>query len=180
MAIPFKNPTPHHNFTASKEKAAITRHFTKREVPKPQDGRLLLASWNVANLGAQGRTQTALDVIAHILKRFELIAVQEINEEFRTFAGIVKKMGSRFDYVMTDTAGNNERLAYIYDKNKVKPQNLFGELALRPREYPKHTVKVRYRENGEDKIDTFKSHRFVPFDRDPYIGSFRASQLDIT
>ena len=180
MAIPFKNPEPHHRFTIATEKRAITRHFTKRKVPKPQADRLLLATWNIANLGVQGRTDGALALIAHILKRFELIAVQEVNEEFRTFAKVVRLMGSKYDFIMTDTAGNDERLAFVYDTTKVAPLELFGELALRPREYPKRTVKVRYRQNRQDKVDTFRDFRFVPFDRNPFIGSFRAGEIGFT
>ena len=162
------------------EKRALTRHFAKRGVPRATRGRLLLASWNVANLGAQKRTDSALQLIAHIMKRFELIAVQEVSEHFRTFEKVVELMGPRFDYVMTDTAGNRERLAYVYDTKKVRPLNLFGELALRQREFPKRTVKVRYRKNRQDKIDTFKNHRFIPFDRNPFIGSFSAGSIDFT
>lgn len=178
MAIPFKSPQPRHRFTISNEKTAITRHFTHRKVPNFEEGKLLVASWNIANLGAQGRTNGALALITHILKRFELIAVQEVNEEFRTFAKIVRGMGSNYDYIMTDTAGNNERLAYIFDSTKVVPGKLFGELALRQREFPKRTVKVRYTKNGEDKVDVFPNHRFVPFDRNPYIGTFSAGTVD--
>jgi len=96
-----------------RKKSAITRHFTARQVPVSTPGRLLLASWNVANLGVQGRSDGALDVIAHIMKRFDLLAVQEINEEFRVFEKVVRKMGSKFEFILTDTAGNDERLAYV-------------------------------------------------------------------
>jgi len=180
MPLSFKSPLPKHTFTVSKEKAAITRHFTKRKVPKPTDGRLLLASWNIANLGVQGRTQPARDLITHILKRFDLIAVQEVKAQYRDFEGIVRAMGSKFDYVMTDTAGNTERLAYVYNTRKVQPRNLFGELALRDSEFPKRTVRVRYLEGGEDKVDVFPNHRFRPFDRNPFIGSFQAGSQSLT
>jgi endonuclease/exonuclease/phosphatase family metal-dependent hydrolase len=179
MAIPFKSPTPKHRFTVTTEKAAISRLFTTRGVPVSQTQRLLLASWNIANLGVQKRKKKALELISHILKRFDLIAVQEVNDSFETFKGVVQDMGNNFDYIMTDTAGNNERLAFVYRKRKVVPTNLFGELALRPREYPKHTVKVKWRDsNGNDKIDVFRNHRFVPFDRNPFIGSFRCRSFE--
>jgi len=180
MAIPFKSPTPKYRFTVADEQAAIDNLFTTRNVPVSRNGRLLLASWNIANLGVQKRTNRALELISHILRRFDLIAVQEVNDSFSTFRKIVKDMGANFDYIMSDTAGNNERLAFVYRTDKVEPINLFGELALRPREYPKHTVKVKWRDrNGNDKIDTFKNYSFVPFDRNPYIGSFRCGRIDV-
>jgi len=88
-------------------------------------------------------------------------------------------MGGKFEYIMSDTAGNAERLAFVYRNDKVIPTNLFGELALRPREYPKRTVKVRWTDaNGIDRIDKFANHKFVPFDRNPFIGSFSSGNFD--
>ncbi len=179
MALAFKSPTPKHIYNSTGEKTALSKHFTRRQVPKSRPSYLLMVSWNVANLGAQGRTPNSLKLIAHIMKRFDLIAVQEVNDQFRIFARIIKMMGIGFDYVMTDTAGNNERLAFVYRKNKVTPTNLFGELALRPREYPKRTVKVRWTDkNGKVRIDIFPSLKFTPFDRNPFIGSFRSGNID--
>ncbi len=179
MAIPFKSPTPKHSYRLASEKAAITRHFNHRQVPSSRDGRLLLASWNIANLGAQSRTPNAINLIAHIMRRFDLIAVQEVNNKHKAFQRMVSAMGSGFDYIMTDPAGNNERLAFVFRKNKVSPSNLFGELALRPREYPKRTVKVRWTgANKVPRIDTFSQLRYVPFDRNPFIGSFSTRKLN--
>ena len=45
------------------------------------------------------------------MKRCYLIAVQEINDDYRKFVDIVKQMGRDFDFIMSDSAGNDERLA---------------------------------------------------------------------
>lgn len=180
MSIPFKRPSPPLAIDVSKEKGAITRHFKKRSVPDSETGKLLLASWNIANLGAQGRPDQALELIAHILKRFDLIAVQEINENFNTFLKVMKFLGPQFDYVMNDTAGNTERLGFIYRKSNVKTRNLFGEIALRKSEYPKRNVIVRYRDDGVDKTKQYKNVRFQPFDRNPFIGSFASDNFDLS
>jgi len=178
MAIPFAEPTPPLRIRSSTEKTALDKHFNLRGVPKSRDGRLLLASWNIANLGAQDRTKGARQVIAHIMKRFDIIAVQEINDDYRQFTEIVDLMGSEFDFIMSDTAGNSERLAYVFNTNKVTPGKLFGEIALRPREYPKKDVKVHYRKYRKNKIQTFKDVWFTPFDRNPFIGSFSSGKID--
>lgn len=180
MAIPFKSPTPKHRFTIATEKRALTSHFTARGVPKSTNGRLLLASWNIANIGAHNRTDGALQLIAHILKRFDLVAVQEVNDDYRNFVKVMDYLGNGFGYILTDPAGNSERLAYVYRTAKVTPTNLCGELALRPRNYPKRTVKVRYTQGGQKRIDSFPSLRFVPFDRNPFIASFEAGTIDFT
>jgi hypothetical protein len=134
MAVPFPRPEQPLAIRASTEIRALNKHFTLRKVPRPSSDRLLLASWNIANLGAQKRTAGARKVIAHILKRFDLVAVQEINDDYRQFTEIVEQMGPAYDFVMSDTAGNDERLTFVYNTNKVVPGNLFGEIALRPRE----------------------------------------------
>lgn len=180
MAIGFKSPLPKYRFKVTTEKAALRKHFKNRGVPLSETNRLLLASWNVANLGAQGRSHGALALVADIMRRFDLIAVQEVNEKFRTFEKVVEKMGGHFDYVMTDTAGNSERLAFVYDTRKVAPLNLFGELALRDREFPTRNVTVRYRKGGKDLIEVHKKVRFRPFDRNPFIGSFAVGDIDFT
>ncbi len=179
MAVPFPPPDPLLPIRASSEVKALNKHFQDRKVSKSADNRLLLASWNIANLGVQKRTLGARKVIAHILKRFDLVAVQEINDDYRQFIDIVELMGPSYDFVMSDTAGNDERLTFVYDVNKVQPGNLFGEIALRTREYPKRNVKVHYRSGGQDKVQTFNNFRFTPFDRNPFIGSFTCGDVDL-
>jgi len=178
MAIPFAKPNPPLKIRSSKEIRALDSHFLKREIPVTKSNNLLLASWNIANLGAQDRSKGAREVIAHIMKRYDLIAVQEINDDYRQFVKIVEIMGDKYDFIMSDTAGNDERLAYVYNTEKVSPGKLFGEVALRPREYPKRNVKVHYRENRKDKTQIFKNVRFTPFDRNPFIGSFSCGEID--
>ena len=179
MSIPFKEPNPPYNINLSREKSNLTRFFTTREVPKSEPNKLLVASWNIANLGAQGRTDKALKLIAHILKRFDLIAVQEVNENFKILESLVSMLRG-YDFVMTDTAGNTERLAFVYKKSKVKPKQLFGEVALRKSEYPKKNVVVKYKDGGVFIEKKYEDIRFIPFDRNPFIGSFKSGNLDLT
>ncbi len=182
MPFPFKSPQPPHQFNLTTEKTRVTKHFTHRDVPKSTSGKLLLATWNIANFGypPQGRTDDAVELVAHILKRFDLTAVQEMNDNIGHLTDLMGHLGGGYDYVMTDTAGNSERLVFIYRKARVNPTNLFGEIALRPVQYPKRTVKVRYREGGQDKVEKFKDFKFTPFDRNPYIGSFKAGKVTFT
>lgn len=147
-------------------------------MPVSSSNRLLLASWNIANLGVQERSKGARKVLAHIMKRFNLIAVQEINDDYRKFVDIVKLMGRDFDFIMSDSAGNDERLAYVFNTRRVAPRNLFGEVALRPRENLKRNVKVHYRQSRQDKVQTFKNVWFTPFDGNPFIGSFNCGEID--
>ena len=180
MAIPFPDPDPSFEIDVAKAKRELNAHFKLRGVPRSDRQHLLVASWNVANLGAQTRKKDALEVIAHLARRFDLLALQEVNADFHDFDAMVELMRRGYAAVMTDTAGNAERLAFVYRKSRVKLGELFGELALRPGEYPKHTVKVEYRQRGVNKVDVFRNHKFVPFDRNPFIGSFRSDGLSFT
>ncbi len=177
MAITFPDPGPL-PFNGTKERKALDKHFTARNVPKSRDGHLLVASWNIANLGPQDRPLRSLYVIAHILKRFDLVAVQELNDDFGHFQTILKRLGPKYNFVMSDKAGNDERLAFIYRVDKVELDKVWGEVALTKREYPKRTVTVHYRQGGEDKTQKFSNHRFIPFDRNPYIGSFISGRVE--
>lgn len=178
MAIPFKKPSIPLPINVNSEIESLDSYFDLRGTPSSNNYNLILASWNIANLGAQDRPIEALKVIAHIMSRFDLIAVQEVNDDYRHFAKVVELMGSDFDFVMTDTAGNEERLAYVYKKSKVSVGNLFGELALHQRSYPKKDVKVHYRQSRQDQVQIFESVRFQPFDRNPFIGNFSSGNLD--
>ncbi|MEM7281027.1 MAG: endonuclease/exonuclease/phosphatase family protein [Pseudomonadota bacterium] len=178
MAIPFVEPDPPLNYNGAAECRALDAHFRLRRIPRSQPNRLLLASWNIANLGAQDRPRRAFNIIAHILKRFDLVAVQEVNDNFRAFLAVMERMGRGFDYVLSDTAGNDERLGFVYRKSKVGLEHLFGEIALRPKEYPRRNVKVHFRENRRDRFRTLKNFRFVPFDRNPMIGSFVSGDVN--
>ena len=75
MAIPFREPNPPLRIRSADEIAAIDAHFMTQNVPVSSNNRLLLASWNIANLGVQERSRGVRKALAHIMKRFDLIAV---------------------------------------------------------------------------------------------------------
>ena len=66
---PFRKPKPAYNYKIQTEKEAVDDWFRVRKVPRSKRGHLLLASWNIANLGSQKRTDKDLELIAHMLKK---------------------------------------------------------------------------------------------------------------
>jgi hypothetical protein len=122
----------------------LDAHFDLRNVPPRAQDRLLLACWNIANIGVQNRSDNGLDVLAHICSPFDLIAVQEVKENWHPLADMVDRMGPSWDFIMSDTAGNSERLAFVFDRDRVTPKQLFGEVALRAHNFPKRDVTVHY------------------------------------
>jgi len=177
---PFKSPDPPYPYQLASQIAAVDEWFTHRNVPVSTDGRLLLASWNIANLGAQKRSDKDLKLIAHIMQRFDLIAVQEVNDNYAPFARAVELMDGDFDWIINDTGGNRERLGFVYRRDKVTPGRLFAEVALRELDFPKRDIVVAYEKGGEQRIEVYYQLKFRPFDRNPFVGTFEAGNLDFT
>lgn len=108
----------------------------KANIPaKKVDQNLMLASWNIKNLGKIiQRTPESLFYMAEIMNAFDIIAIQELNSNISDFKKIVKILGSHWKYLFTDTTlgrrGNDERFAFIYDSRRVKHSGLAGELVV--------------------------------------------------
>ena len=160
-------------YSLDKELAAQERHRTRRGIPQKNDRNLLLASWNLCNLGDPGqqRSEKDLKLISDILRPFDLVAVQEVKDEFAQFERVVKNLGSNFDYLMTDRAGNNERLAFIFDKRRIERLQLAGELVILAHQRPSLTFTVKKKKQKE---------KFPGFNRNPSLCAFRAGEFDFT
>jgi len=105
-----------------------------REIPqKRANDTLLLATWNIRKFG-NNRLPESLHYIAEIISRFDLVAVQEVSVDMKGLEKLVSLLKPNWDYIVTDstegTAGGGERMAFLYDKNKVKFKNLAGEIVL--------------------------------------------------
>ncbi len=175
----FSRPNPEFNYNLIDEKNNIDKWFIERNVPKKESKKLLFASWNIANLGEQNRSDKDLELIAHILSKFDLIAVQEIKNNYRNFEKLLTYLDG-YNYIISDTAGNNERLGFLYDTNKVSLGNLFAEVAIAKKDFPRLSVYVPYTYRKENRVEVFYDLEFIPFDRNPFIGTFKAGKLDFT
>jgi exonuclease III len=89
-------------------------------------------------------------------------------------------MGGDYEWIVNDTAGNNERLGFIFRKGKVTPGRLFGEIALPAKDFPSYTVIVPYRYRRKDYVEVYYNLKFTPFDRNPFLGHFTCAGLDFT
>ena len=113
-----------------------------QEIPaKTATDTLLLATWNIrdfdSNKFGQGpRLPESFYYIAEIIASFDLVAIQEVNEDLSPLKKVVKILGrDNWDFIVTDVTekdlgGNGERLAYIYDKRKILFRNISGEIVL--------------------------------------------------
>ena len=99
---------------------------------------LRLASWNLmhfGNGGAYTREAESMMYIAEIIDHFDLVAIQEVNENLAALETLFRDhLGSGWDYIVTDTTegskGNGERLAFAFRKSKVWFRREAGEIVL--------------------------------------------------
>jgi len=138
---------------------------------KVLDYNLLIGSWNIRNFGRvygnwsenQGspkRNLRSMAYIAEIVKRFDVIAIQEVKSNTTALRMLVDEfLGLNWGVIVSDVSagpkGNAERLAYIYDKRRVSPSGLAGEIVLPP----------------TDDGDPIQQ-----FDRTPYIVGFQSAK----
>lgn len=96
-----------------------------------------LATWNIQAFDSAGygfRSQESLSYIAEIISHFDLIALQEIKRDLTALNKLTKLLGPSWTYIATDvtegSSGNRERMAFLYNRQKVSFRNVTGELTL--------------------------------------------------
>lgn len=116
------------------------------QIPAKKESNLLLATWNIRSFASLTRKWTAvgkdspkrdlrgLRAIIEIVSRFDVIAIQEVKGDLRALRDTMRFLGDGWGFLMTDVtlgeAGNDERLAYIFDRSRVRPSGLAGELVV--------------------------------------------------
>lgn len=164
--IAFKKPRFTFNFDLQTEIKTLKEHKANRGLPKKGPNKLLLCTWNIANLGLHKRTNDHYKLIAEILSWFDIIAIQEVYDDLDGLYQLELYIGSKYGLIFTDIGGNNERAAYFYDASKVERRQLVGELAIPPAAQ-KHI-----------KIKGVNSDTFKGFDRNPFIASFKFKETE--
>ena len=110
------------------------------------DDNLLIATWNIRAFGGLTEKWTSssddspkrdlhsLHVIAEIIRRFDVIALQEVRGDLKALRHTLKILGSDWEFVLTDVTkgdpGNDERLGFVFDRRKIQMSGLAGELVL--------------------------------------------------
>jgi endonuclease/exonuclease/phosphatase family metal-dependent hydrolase len=152
--------------------------FLEQDVPeKVLDKNLLIATWNIRSFGdltskwkagsddSPKRDFHALMCIARIVSRFDVVAIQEVKGNLRALRYLMKILGPHWGLILTDVtrgaAGNDERLAFVFDTRKVNLSGLACELVIPP-----------HRNRGGTPISEGAFAR--QFARTPYAVSFRA------
>lgn len=147
----------------------LRRRIEASKVPSSLlDEQILIASWNIREFGKKRRTPEAIHYIAEILSYFDLISVQEVRANIGDLARVMEVLGPTWKVVFSDETegarGNDERIAYLYDKRAVTFTGLAAEAVAPP---------IRQKVNGKRVV--IPSEQFW---RTPYMASFRAGTFD--
>lgn len=168
MAVQHRKPDPPVEYRVAAQIAALREHaaLPDRAVPPKSEDRLLLATWNIANLGLQERRDKDHRLLAEIISWFDLVALQEVNEDLRGLRGLQQHLPDRYRALFSDAGGNDERFVFLYDAERVTLLEEVGELTVTPAQ--QRQVRLRSAPG-----------RFVGFDRNPMLATFRAKSLDL-
>ena len=116
------------------------------QVPAAVDSNLLIASWNIRAFGGltQGwmsgptdspkRNWHSIACIAEVVARFDVVAVQETRRTTAALRALLGRLGPTWQVICSDVTegpgGNGERLAYVYNSQRISPSGLVGEIVL--------------------------------------------------
>jgi endonuclease/exonuclease/phosphatase family metal-dependent hydrolase len=159
---PFPKPRFDFHFDPAAEIRALRNYFAKdpaRAIPSKQKNRVLIATWNIANLGVQQRREQDYRILAEIISWFDVVAVQEVHSDLDGLQGIAAHLPASYRLLYSDAGGNDERLTFVYDGDKLALSDEIGEVAPSPNDY------------GTITLPTVPGS-FNGFDRTPYLGTF--------
>jgi endonuclease/exonuclease/phosphatase family metal-dependent hydrolase len=129
------------------EELRVLRDALDEAVPaKRVDHNLVIATWNIRAFGdvtekwetgeddSPKRNLADLRAIADILSRFDVVAIQETRSNLKALRHVLKVLGPDWGFILSDTtrgrAGNDERLAFVFDLRRVRPSGLACELVV--------------------------------------------------
>ncbi|HZD01989.1 MAG TPA: endonuclease/exonuclease/phosphatase family protein [Actinomycetes bacterium] len=114
--------------------------------PKMLDRNVLIATWNIRAFGrvtkkwrsgqedSPKRDLKDLRCIAQIISRFDVVALQEVRGDLQGLRYVLKALGPEWGLILTDVtkgrAGNDERMAFVFDTRRVRPSGLACELVV--------------------------------------------------
>nr|WP_227378448.1 endonuclease/exonuclease/phosphatase family protein [Haladaptatus halobius] len=170
--MPHMTDTPPDDVQADLD--AFTTSLDEAIPPRIVDENLLIGTWNIREFGdltekwlagdgdSPKRDLHSLRVIAEVIRRFDIIAIQEVTGALKALRHALQFLGDDWGLALTDItrgdAGDGERLAFLFDRRRIQLSGLAGELVVPAEEL--------------DDIDADALQR--QFARTPYAVSFRA------
>jgi len=112
------------------------RHDLNETIKKDrQPNSLIIGSWNIRAFDdGVLRMDESYHYIVEIIDHFDICAIQEVKSNLSPLRRLMKLLGPDWDFFVSDVSthkgGNNERMAFLYNKTKVFFRNLIGEIVL--------------------------------------------------
>lgn len=112
------------------------RHDLYETIKKDrQPNSLIIGSWNIRAFDdGVPRMDESYHYIAEIIDNFDICAIQEVKNNLSPLRRLLRLLGPNWDFFVSDVSthkgGNNERMAFVYNTNRVLFRNLIGEIVL--------------------------------------------------
>lgn len=148
---------------------------------RKSDASLLLATWNIRDFdsnkfGWGPRLSETFYYLAEMIACFDLVAVQEVNENLEPFRKLMRILGREWDYIVTDvtegSGGNGERMAFVYNTEKVWFRKIAGEIVLPDGQLVVSRKKVRAKDQPDIPPTTVETRQ--QFARSPFLVAFQS------
>jgi len=146
------------------------------------DSSLLLATWNIRDFDSNKfkygpRRPETFYYLAEMIACFDLVALQEVNRDLRALETLVGILGREWDYIATDTTegpgGNEERMAFVYNTEKVWFRKVAGEVVLPEGQLVVSRKRVKPLKEQPEAEPTFAEAK-QQFARSPFLVAFQS------
>ncbi len=148
---------------------------------RKSDSALLLATWNIRDFdsnkfGWGPRLPETFYYLAEMISCFDLVAIQEVNEDLGPFRKLMRILGREWDYIVTDvtegSGGNGERMAFVFNTKKVWFRKIAGEIVLPNGQLVVARKKVKPKDQPEIPATTVEIQQ--QFARSPFLVAFQS------
>lgn len=99
--------------------------------PSVLDQTLNIATWNIREFGKVSRGDVSIHFLAEVINEFDLVSVVELRDRLGDLRRLTEVLGDYWKVVYsdyrTDSAGNRERIAFLYDSRSVRFSGLAAE-----------------------------------------------------
>ena len=162
QTVPGLLPAPGTDLTLKTLRARIAASSIP---PSQLDESITLATWNIREFGKRPRLPASLHYIAEIIGCFDLVSVVELRDNLADLHTVLGFLGPTwkaiFSDFLTDSGGNRERMAFLYDSRAVQ----FTGLAS-------NAISTRKKDRAGNYLSP------LTWWRPPFVASFSAGHFD--
>jgi endonuclease/exonuclease/phosphatase family metal-dependent hydrolase len=123
--------------------------------------------WTAGSSDNPKRNLQDLCCIAETVSRFDVCALVEVKNSLEALRLLMQTLGKDYAFIVSDTVegdpGNRERLGFVFDRRRVRPSGLVGEIVI-PDEEIRSAAAIMKRQ----------------FARTPYCVSFQTKDVGFT